>query len=284
MKLDFVKMEGLGNDFILVDNRSHLLPDASACSRAAETLCDRHFGIGADGLILIEPGTMDADLSFSIFNSDGSEAEMCGNGMRCFAKRVYETGACRNTEMRIATRAGCIQPRVNLNAQDQVESVTVDMGVPVFTPEAIPFTGKGESMVAQHLHVEEMTFTATLVSMGNPHAVIFVDRVDTVPLTVWGPLIENLPVFPQKTNVEFVEVRSRTDVRMRVWERGAGVTLACGTGACAVLAAGVLENRTEREARVRLPGGDLHLNWDAVTGRMYKTGPARSVFEGVVYL
>ncbi|OCQ90790.1 diaminopimelate epimerase [Limnothrix sp. PR1529] len=278
MGLAFAKYHGLGNDFILLDNRDRAEPILSP--EQAVQLCDRHFGIGADGVIFVLPGEQGADYTMRIFNSDGSEPEMCGNGIRCFAKYLAALEGLDNTEKtyKVHTLAGSIIPTIQADGQ-----VTVDMGQPILAAERIPTTlgTAGETALARSLTAAGQDWTVTTVSMGNPHCVTFVEDVSVIDLPAIGPQIECHPAFPQKTNVEFVEVVRRDYLRMRVWERGAGITLACGTGACATLVAAVLNGHSDRVATVELPGGPLQITWDAVSDRILMTGPAEAVFNGV---
>ncbi|MBD2159281.1 diaminopimelate epimerase [Limnothrix sp. FACHB-1083] len=278
MGLAFAKYHGLGNDFILLDNRDRAEPILSP--EQAVQLCDRHFGIGADGVIFVLPGEQGADYTMRIFNSDGSEPEMCGNGIRCFAKYLAALEGLDNTEKtyKVHTLAGSIIPTIQSDGQ-----VTVDMGQPILAAERIPTTlgTAGETALARSLTAAGQDWTVTTVSMGNPHCVTFVEDVSAIDLPAIGPQIECHPAFPQKTNVEFVEVVRRDYLRMRVWERGAGITLACGTGACATLVAAVLSGHSDRVATVELPGGPLQITWDAVSDRILMTGPAEAVFNGV---
>ncbi|GAW93947.1 diaminopimelate epimerase [Calderihabitans maritimus] len=273
----FVKMHGLGNDFVVVDGRKEQLPeDLSELSRR---VCDRHFGVGADGLVFIMPSDK-ADVRMRIFNPDGSEAEMCGNAIRCVAKYLYEKNIIPKEKIEIETLAGVMVPEI-IKKNGEITGVRVDMGEPVLEPRQIPMEDKGPGpVVGRILSVKGREFSITAVSMGNPHCVIFVPEVDKVPLKEWGPELETHPVFPRRTNVEFVEVLNRREVRMRVWERGAGETLACGTGACATVVASVLNDRTDREVTVHLQGGDLQIYWSPEDNRVYMTGPAVDVFEG----
>jgi len=275
--IDFTKMHGLGNDFIVVNclRGEHVAELVEATVR----LCDRHRGIGADGLILVLPAS-DADFRMRIINSDGSEPEMCGNGIRCFAKFLYDTGLTTKTTLAIATLAGMIGAELTVT-DGKVSAVRVDMGIPRLERIDIPMIGATGEVVDEPLQVLGRTFATTAVSMGNPHAVSFVEDVERFPLEQYGPLVENHPSFPRKTNAEFVEVISPTHLRMRVWERGAGITQACGTGACATLVAAVLTNRAERTATVELPGGPLHISW-GTDEHVYMTGPAVAVFTGSV--
>lgn len=283
MDLTFTKMEGLGNDFVMIDDRKKTVSSVISYDKLARTLCDRRFGIGGDGLIVVLESST-CDIRFRVFNSDGSEAQMCGNGMRCLARYVYEKGMLDKTEITVETLAGVIVPRLNLDDEGRIVSVTVDMGQPVLDAEKIPFipSSKGGSVHTIDTSSGPVSFTA--VSMGNPHAVIFVDDISVAPLLETGPVVEIHPAFPQKTNVEFIQVLSDSEIRMRVWERGAGVTLACGTGACAAVVASVLNGKTGRTVTVHLDGGDLSITWDKESGHIFKTGPARTVFQGMIQI
>jgi diaminopimelate epimerase len=279
MAIAFSKYHGLGNDFILIDNRHSVEPILTP--EQAVKWCDRNFGIGADGVIFLlsVDGNVDkAQHRMLIFNSDGSEPEMCGNGIRCLAKFMQDLGiAPIEGKYNIQTGAGLIVPQM-----DQDGQVTVDMGKPFLTAAEIPTT-LGESdhkVVNLPLEVAGKTWHVTTVSMGNPHCMIFVDDVASISLAQIGVLFEHHPVFPKRTNTEFVEVVDRSYVKMRVWERGAGATLACGTGACATVVAGVLNDLCDRLCTVHLPGGDLQINWLAESDHVLMTGPAQLVFTG----
>lgn len=275
----FVKMHGLGNDYIYLDGVAGPLPELTAREIAA--MSDRHFGIGSDGVIEILPGEQGADFRMRMFNADGSEAEMCGNGIRCFAKYVYEAGYATEPEFAVLTGAGVIRPRVEAGPDGKVRRVRVDMGEPRLRPEEIPVEGfGGDRVVERPLPVEGYEFPITCVSMGNPHCVIFVEDAPAVEVPRWGPLIERHPAFPARTNVEFVQVVRRDDLIMRVWERGSGITWACGTGACASLVAAVLTGRAERRATLHLLGGDLEIEWSEADNRVYMTGPAEEIYRG----
>lgn len=277
MVIEFSKYQGLGNDFILIDNRHTAKPIITP--EQAIAICDRHFGIGGDGVIFALPGKADTDYTMRIYNSDGSEPEMCGNGIRCLAKFIADLEG--NTEVnksyKIDTLAGLIVPKLEENGE-----VTVDMGEPELTASKIPttLTGVEGKVIAQPLKVAERTWLVTTVSMGNPHCITFVEDTEAIALEQIGPLFEHHPVFPQRTNTEFIEVVKPDYVKMRVWERGAGITLACGTGACASVVAGVLNNQCDRSSTVELPGGCLQINWSAADNRVYMTGPATKVFQG----
>jgi len=272
--MEFVKVHGLGNDFILVNDLTQELNDYPALARR---LCDRHLGIGADGLVLLHPSES-ASFKMRIFNSDGSEAEMCGNAIRCLGKYIFEQGLCEKTNLEIETKSGIKTVKLALVGR-QVKQVEVDMGVPVLSPEQVPVLIKGEQAVDETVSLMGTSFKFTAVSMGNPHCVIFVSSLEQVDIDTLGPALENHPLFPNKTNVEFVEVISPGECDVVVWERGAGRTLACGTGACAVLVAGVLTGRLSRQAKVNLPGGDLQVHW-AESGQVKMSGPAVEVFRG----
>ncbi len=273
----FVKMHGAGNDYVYVDCFRETPPPSPA--ELAPKIADRHFGVGGDGLILITPSDA-ADARMRMFNADGSEAEMCGNGVRCVAKYVYESGICRNNPLRIETRRGVLVLDLVLE-NDRVQKVRVDMGEPILTPREIPTTlAAGLDRVTEYpLQVDGATLSVTCVSMGNPHCVIFVEELTDALVLGLGPAIERHPAFPHRVNVEFVQVESARAVRARVWERGSGETLACGTGACAVCVAGVLTGRTERRPAVHLPGGILEVEWSE-QGHVFLTGPAVEVFRG----
>jgi len=279
MELDFIKMEGLGNDFIILDDRDGRIKQYENYPALAKRLCNRHFGIGADGIILILD-SMDHDIKFRIYNSDGSQAQMCGNGIRCFAKYLYENKVIPQKKMRVDTKAGTVIPEVLPDDSDKVLSVKVDMGEPVLLCRDIPFKSQNEKAIEECLMVGDIEYRITTVSMGNPHAVVFVDDVEKVDIKRIGRSIETHERFPEKTNVEFVEVVNRGELKMKVWERGAGITLACGTGACAALIAANLTDRMSNRAIVHLDGGDLDIYWDKETNHIFKTGPATLVFEG----
>ncbi|MEA5514738.1 diaminopimelate epimerase [Nodularia sp. UHCC 0506] len=277
MAIEFTKYHGLGNDFILVDNRASSLPVLTP--EQAIKLCDRHFGIGADGVIFALPGENGADYTMRIFNSDGSEPEMCGNGIRCLGRFIADLeGESRNQDSyRIHTLAGMITPQLMADGQ-----VKVDMGLPKLLAGEIPTTldTAETKVINQPIEVGGKTWEVTCVSMGNPHCITFVEDVAAISLETIGPKFEHHPAFPQRINTEFIQVVSRDYVKMRVWERGAGITLACGTGACAALVAGVLTGNCDRIATVELPGGPLQIEWSEIDQRIYMTGPAQKVFTG----
>ena len=274
--MEFTKWQGCGNDFVVVDFLDREPVDFAAL---AVRMCDRHFGVGADGLMVVCPSET-ADVRMREFNPDGTEPEMCGNGIRCFARYLYDYGRVSKEQFTIETLAGMMVPRIVLK-EGAVAAVEVDMGVPVLDAERIPATGFGTGrVVAQPLTVAGKEYAVTCVSMGNPHAVVFVDDADQFPLAALGAQFEHHPAFPRKINTEFVEVRDRTHARMRVWERGAGITLACGTGTCATLTAGVLNDVLDRAAEIEVDGGVIHVAWHE-DGHIFMTGPAEPVFTGV---
>lgn len=279
MDLHFTKMHGCGNDFIVVDDRSRVW---DFDEDAVRLLCDRHFGIGADGLILVRPASAPgADLCMHYVNSDGSVAEMCGNGVRVFAKYVADRGLVPADAVAIETPAGIKRVEMLRGADGSVTLARVDMGRPALSPSAIPTTLEGEPVLHAPLETPAGTVRVSCVSMGNPHAVVWVDDVDDAPVLTLGPAIEEHPAFPRKTNVEFAQAVARDRVRVRVWERGVGETLACGTGACATVVAGVLGGELDEEATVELTGGDLLIAWLG-RGSVAMTGPAEEVYAGVL--
>ncbi|MBI5676191.1 MAG: diaminopimelate epimerase [Nitrospirae bacterium] len=279
--MPFTKMQGLGNDFILLDNRKGIYKNPEKLSKR---MCNRRFGIGADQLLLLVNSGR-ADFRMRIFNADGSEVEMCGNGIRCLAKYIWDNKLGTGSSLAIETDAGIIRP------EKSGELIKVNMGEPVLEPEKIPVNlgagvrGQGldskSSLVKNFpIKIDGKTFKITCVSMGNPHAVIVVKDVNSIPLETFGPLIENHRFFPKRTNVEFIHITDRKNIKMRVWERGAGETLACGTGASAAAVASSLLGLTDRRVNVHLKGGKLLINWSSKDGHVYMTGPAVKVFEG----
>ena len=272
----FVKMQGIGNDYVYVDCFEQVVDDPPALARI---ISDRHFGVGGDGLILVLPGD-GADVRMRVFNADGSEAQMCGNGIRCVAKYAYDHGRSKSNPMRVQTAAGVKEISLELAPNGKVAAATVDMGEPILEPDRIVVNLPQRRVVEAPIRISTHVLNMTCVSMGNPHAVIYVDRIAAVPLEQFGPEIENHPLFPQRTNVHFVQVDSDRQVTMRTWERGSGVTLGCGTGASAVCVAGVLTGRTGRRITACLPGGELELEWRSENNHVYMTGPATEVFLG----
>jgi diaminopimelate epimerase len=274
--MNFTKMHGLGNDFIVVAGEKQL---PAVVDQMGIDLCNRYFGIGADGLVFILPSEQ-ADFQMRIINSDGSEAEQCGNAIRCVSKYVYDHGMTDKREITIETIGAGVQ-KVQLNVQNgKVATVRVDMGEPILKGLQVPTTVDRNPVIDYPIEVDGQQFRFTAVSMGNPHCVIYVDDAVNFDLAAWGPKLEVHPMFPRKINVEFVTVKSRDYTDMRVWERGAGPTLACGTGACATLVSSVLNGYTDRQATVSLKGGDLFIEWNETDNHVYMTGPAAEVFKG----
>jgi len=277
--MKFTKMHGLGNDYVYVNGFQERVDDPAELARKVS---DRHFGIGGDGVIMILPSTK-ADVRMREFNIDGSEGEMCGNGIRCVAKYAFDHGLTRNNPMRVETKAGILTLQLKTGPDGKVEQVTVNMGPPSFDPVKIPFDPtKATPTKEPHIFKYEIAgqaFEFVPVSMGNPHSVSFVDDVSTLDLNRIGPLAETHPAFPKKVNAHWVQIISRNEVRMRTWERGSGITWACGTGASGVTAASIATNRTDRKVLVHLPGGDLTIEWRE-DGDIYMTGPATEVFSG----
>ena len=277
--MKFTKMQGLGNDYVYVNCMEQMVEDAAETARRVS---DRHFGIGSDGLILICPSDK-ADFEMRMYNADGSRGEMCGNGIRCVGKYVYDYGLTDKTSLSVETLGGI--KHLFLEVEDgKVSLVKVDLGPAILEPEKIPVTAEGSRVVDEPLQVDGKTFRMTCVSMGNPHAVIYVDDVQGMDLEKTGPSFENHERFPNRINTEFAHVLDRNTVEMRVWERGSGETLACGTGACAVAVASILNGYTEDQVTVRLLGGDLKIEWDREANKVYMTGPAEVVFDGEIRL
>lgn len=275
--MKFTKMEGLGNDYIYVNCFREKVEQPQ---KLAIQYSDRHFGIGSDGLILIMPSEV-ADFRMDMYNSDGSQAEMCGNGIRCVGKYVYDYGLTQKTQITVETLAGI--KTLNLHVeQGKVKLVTVDMGSPILQSSLIPVVSEKPEVVNEPITVAGTAYHVTCVSMGNPHAVVFMDNVKELPLETIGPEFEHHAWFPRRINTEFVEVLNPHEVNMRVWERGAGETLACGTGACASAVACILNHKTENEIILHLVGGDLKVQWDRDTNRIFMTGPATVVFDGEI--
>lgn len=271
----FTKMEGIGNDYVYINGFAEKVENPE---ELAVRMSRYHFGCGSDGLILILPSDK-ADFRMRMFNNDGSESEMCGNGIRCLAKYCHDRGLTDKETFTVETGGGIKTLHLNLRG-GITESVRVDMGVPELDGEKIPSLMKGSPVKNCRITVEDTEYVFTLVNMGNPHAITFVDDPETAPVTTHGPLLECDPMFPRKANIEFVTVEDRSHIRMRVWERGTGETLACGTGASAVLVACVLNGLTDRTAEISLPGGKLQLEWNPVDNHVYMTGPATFVYDG----
>ena len=290
-EIHFTKMHGCKNDYLYIDCTKN---DLDNPSETAIKLSDRHTGIGSDGIILICPSKV-ADFRMRIFNADGSEAEMCGNGIRCVGKFVYDFGLTDKDEVRIETgvrsneeeTTGIIPANriklLKLNIENKkVTAATVNMGSPVLTPSEIPVTSTKEKFINEPINIEGKDWYLTCISMGNPHAVTFVEDTKSLDLTAIGPKFEFNDIFPNRTNTEFIRVISRTELEMRVWERGSGETLACGTGACAAAYAAMLNNLADNEVKVHLLGGDLNIKYDAETGHIFMTGPCETVFSGSI--
>ncbi|MCQ2457996.1 MAG: diaminopimelate epimerase [Clostridia bacterium] len=271
----FTKMHGIGNNYLYVNLFEETVENPNELSRR---MSDVRFGAGSDGLVLIGPSDC-ADFRMRIFNRDGSEGEMCGNATRCVAKYVYERGMTGKTEVTLETNGGIKILKLTVT-DGKVTGVTVDMGEPILSGEKIPVALEGEPVVARRAFLAGEERVITCVNTGNPHCVLFVEDAEHTDIAETGSAIENDPLFPLRTNVEFVTVEDRTHLRMRVWERGSGITMACGTGACAALVAAVLNGYTERKATVRLDGGELTVEWDEKTNRFYQTGPAEFVYDG----
>jgi diaminopimelate epimerase len=273
--IPFTKMHGIGNDYIYIDTHTYQVKDPS---KLAIEMSNRNFGIGADGLILIMPSS-EADFRMRMFNADGSEAEMCGNGIRCFAKYVYDHGLTESRNISVETPAGI--KHLDLTVKNKkVHTVTVNMGEPVILRERIPMTGEPGTVINEPLQVDGVKFDITAISMGNPHVIIYVEDVAQFPIEKYGPMIEIHELFPNRTNVEFVQIINDEEVIQRTWERGSGETLACGTGASAVTVAGVMNRKTSRSILIHLRGGELKTEWKEDDNNVYLTGPAVEVFNG----
>lgn len=272
-------MHGLGNDFVLIDARKVKL-DGINLKELAIKICDRHFGVGADGLLIVWPAKK-ADIRMQIFNPDGSEPGMCGNGIRCFAKYIYDTTEEKKDVLSVETKAG-VKVVAIMKEDENFAGVEVDMGEPILQRSKIPMIGdEQDKVIDQKINLGSKSYQATCVSMGNPHCVIFVKNMKEVDFYKDGPAIETLDIFPESTNVEFAKVVNKNTIEVKVWERGAGETMACGTGACATLVAANLNNLTGRKSTVKLPGGNLEIEWEAEDNHVVMRGPAETVFEGV---
>ena len=274
----FTKMHGLGNDYIYVNSSVYPIKDPVT---ASIKWSNRHTGIGADGLVLIGKSTV-ADFSMRIFNADGTEAMMCGNACRCIGKFVYENALTRKSEISLETLSGIRRLILHIS-NNKVESVTVDMGIPSLSNSQQVATIDG-CLLKKEFKVNDLTYYGTSVCVGNPHLVIFVEDVESVPLSEIGPILENHQLFPQKTNVEFAEIKPDGSIRMRVWERGSGITQACGTGACATVFAAISTNKVQNEVLIHMDGGDLQVYWDNIDKHIYMRGTAEKVFDGVIEL
>ena len=275
--MKFTKMHGLGNDYVYVNCFQEKIENPS---KVAKYVSDRHFGIGSDGLIMINPSEV-ADFEMEMYNADGSRGEMCGNGIRCVAKYVYDYGLTDKTSISVETLGGI--KYLDLTVKDgKVIMVKVDMGTPILKPELIPIVADGDMVVNEPIIVDRTEYRMTGVSMGNPHAVIYMDNIKDLNLDQLGPKFENHERFPKRINTEFVKFIDRHTLEMRVWERGSGETMACGTGACAVAVASILNSLTEEKVTVKLLGGDLQIEWDREEDKVYMTGPATTVFDGEI--
>ena len=274
--MDFVKMHGLGNDFVFIEDKTGQDKDYTALARA---MCNRHTGIGADGLIVIVDSRV-ADVRMRIINSDGSEAEMCGNGIRCFAKYVYDSGIIEKKRFTVETPAGIMEPEITVGADNKAKLITINMGRPSFNRSEIPMEGADGRVLNEDLCVDGENWKITSLLMGVPHTVTYVDDVDTVDIEKIGPLFEKHEAFPKHTNINFAQQMDDRTVKVRTWERGAGATLACGTGSCSVAVASFLIVRTGREVDIQVPLGTLHIEYREDDGNGYMTGPAAVSFTG----
>ncbi|EJO69656.1 diaminopimelate epimerase [Leptospira kirschneri] len=276
--LKFTKMEGIGNDYVYIDSTQ---TDIRLTPEQIQKISDRNFGIGSDGVIFIR-NSKQGDFMMDMYNSDGSSSEMCGNGIRCVAKYIYDHGLTSSKNPKIETGAGILEVDLKVGSGNKVSLVSVDMGKPVLVPSQIPVVWKNEeTIIDQPLEIGDKNLKFTAVSMGNPHCVIFVDDSDEFPVRGIGPLIERNFIFPKRVNVEFVTVRGKNHLYQRTWERGAGETLACGTGACAVMVAGSLTGRSGKDVQIDLKGGTLRIQWQE-SGNILMTGPAREIFSGEI--
>lgn len=279
MKVEFTKMHGAGNDYIYVNTLKYPIANPEHLSKLWS---DRHKGIGGDGLVLIGKGEKGADFSMRIFNNDGSEARMCGNASRCIGKYLYEYGLTSKQEIKLSTLSGIKVLKLHTDTNNKVESVTVDMGVPQLKVPSQLASADGGMIEGQVQSTKGQTYVGTFVSMGNPHFVIFVDDATTFDVVGVGPTLEFASIFPERCNVEFATVLADGSIRMRVWERGSGITMACGTGACATAVAAALTHRATRHSDVAMDGGTLHIQWSEADGHVLMTGPATKVFDGII--
>jgi len=271
--LSFTKMHGIGNDFIIIDNLSQRF-NSEQLRHLSKTLCHRHYGVGSDGLIILEPSSI-TNFQMRMFNPDGSESEACGNGTRCFARYLIEKKHIASTLFSVQTTKNILEIEIQKN-----EHITVNMGKPMFTRKEIGITGDPDSMFFEEtIMIQDVELKGTAVSMGNPHLVIFTDHVEEIPLPKWGPILENHPLFLNRTNVHFVQLIDQTNLIQRTWERGAGITLACGSGACAVAVAAHHTKNTDQKVNIKLPGGNLQINYFAHK-EVKMTGPTETVFQG----
>lgn len=275
--MKFTKMEGCGNDYVYVNGFDTKIEDPNKLS---EIVSNRHFGIGSDGLIVINPSDV-ADFKMSMYNADGSEGKMCGNGIRCVAKYVYDNKMTDKTTITVETLSGIKTLELNVK-NDKVETVKVNMGTPILLPKDVPVVSDKDKVVDEPIVIDDKEYRITCVSMGNPHAITFIENTDDLEIETIGPKFENNPIFPDRVNTEFIQVLDRNTVKMRVWERGSGETFACGTGACATVVACVLNGLTDDKVTVKLLGGDLFIEYNREENTVYMTGPAKVSFTGKI--
>ena len=275
--MEFTKMQGCGNDYVYVNGFENKIDNPNKLS---EIVSDRHFGIGSDGLIVINPSEK-ADFKMSMYNADGSEGKMCGNGIRCVAKYVYDNKMTDKTTIAVETLSGIKTLELNVK-NDKVETVKVNMGTPILLPKDVPVVSDKDKVVDEPIVIDDKEYRITCVSMGNPHAITFIENTDDLEIETIGPKFENNPIFPDRVNTEFIQILDRNTVKMRVWERGSGETFACGTGACATVVACVLNGLTDEKVTVKLLGGDLFIEYNREENTVYMTGPATVVFDGVI--
>ncbi len=275
--MEFTKMQGCGNDYVYVNGFENKIDNPNKLS---EIVSDRHFGIGSDGLIVINPSER-ADFKMSMYNADGSEGKMCGNGIRCVAKYVYDNKMTDKTTITVETLSGIKTLELNVK-NDKVETVKVNMGTPILLPKDVPVVSDKDKVVDEPIVIDDKEYRITCVSMGNPHAITFIENTDDLEIETIGPKFENNPIFPDRVNTEFIQVLDRNTVKMRVWERGSGETFACGTGACATVVACVLNGLTDNKVTVKLLGGDLFIEYNREENTVYMTGPAKVSFTGKI--
>jgi diaminopimelate epimerase len=275
--MEFTKMQGCGNDYVYVNGFENKIDNPNKLS---EIVSDRHFGIGSDGLIVINPSEK-ADFKMSMYNADGSEGKMCGNGIRCVAKYVYDNKMTDKTTITVETLSGIKTLELNVK-NDKVETVKVNMGTPILLPKDVPVVSDKDKVVDEPIVIDDKEYRITCVSMGNPHAITFIENTDDLKIETIGPKFENNPIFPDRVNTEFIQVLDRNTVKMRVWERGSGETFACGTGACATVVACVLNGLTDDKVTVKLLGGDLFIEYNREENTVYMTGPAKVSFTGKI--
>ena len=275
--MEFTKMQGCGNDYVYVNGFENKIDNPNKLS---EIVSDRHFGIGSDGLIVINPSEK-ADFKMSMYNADGSEGKMCGNGIRCVAKYVYDNKMTDKTTITVETLSGIKTLELNVK-NDKVETVKVNMGTPILLPKDVPVVSNKDKVVDEPIVIDDKEYRITCVSMGNPHAITFIENTDDLKIETIGPKFENNPIFPDRVNTEFIQVLDRNTVKMRVWERGSGETFACGTGACATVVACVLNGLTDDKVTVKLLGGDLFIEYNREENTVYMTGPAKVSFTGKI--